>query len=95
MYKIVTIIQGHIYKRLNLNQGLKELREDQACKNCFASHKDGQYTGKCLKENGGCGCDMGAKSRIMEMKCPLKIWEWDWINLDRLDMINKQNKFNV
>lgn len=94
-YKILNIIKGNVYNVLNINEDLRASREDVACKNCFAASRDkeGAYKGWCSKPKNGCGCKMSAKTRLEDQKCSLGIWANDWVNLDKLKQLNKENNF--
>lgn len=89
----MAIIEGGVRDILNSQTTLQDERLEKACKRCFASHKDGQYTGVCSKRAGGCGCVLRWKTKQDKEPCPMKIWANDWINIDRLELINKDNNF--
>ena len=89
---LIQIIQGNANYYLGINTDLAKEREERACKNCFASHNDkGEYTGKCRKELGGCGCPVKKASRVAAKPCPLGVFHWDFISINRLEKINKKN----
>lgn len=94
-YKVLNIIKGTVYNILNLNEGLRASREDVACKNCFAASRDkeGNYSGWCSKAKNSCGCPNGSKTRVESEACPYGIWGSDWINLDKLEELNKEHGF--
>lgn len=96
-YKVINIIKGNVYRLLNINEGLRAEREDQACKNCFAASRDfeGHYSGWCSTAKNSCGCPNGSKTRVADEKCPYNVWGADFVNLDTLEKLNKENNFSL
>lgn len=90
---LIQIIQGNANYYLGINADVAKEREQRACMNCFASHDKGVYTGKCLKAKGGCNCPVKKAATVLSKACPLGVFHWDYISIDRLDKINKKNNF--
>lgn len=92
---IVNIIKGNINRALKLNKELAEERLERACKLCFASHRDGKYTGWCRMRNQGCGCSTEAKVTIPDEVCPFNIWGEGFIDEDQLQEMNESYGFRL
>lgn len=83
--KIIEILNGHINVVLGINEELSKYRIKKACKQCKISHNEkGQFTNRCLKENGGCACILTAKTSLLDAKCPKGIWFSETIDYDKL-----------
>ena len=76
-HNIPQIIEGHFYKALSktsLAHTEVETLADQRMKICHACTKDDK---PCLNESKRCcrcNCDMEAKTRAINSKCPLGKW---------------------
>ena len=90
---IIHIITGQVRKALKINQSIHDERIERGCKRCALAYRDGRYTGYCSKKGGGCGCDMAAKTRDPNLKCPQGVWAHDWFKQDVLDALNEQHNF--
>ena len=80
------IIQGHANVILGINKDLSDYRIENACKKCSISHNDqGEFTNKCIKAKGGCGCPLPAATALKSgKKCPKDIWYDETIDFDKL-----------
>jgi hypothetical protein len=88
--KIIEILNGHINVTLGINSELSDYRIENACKKCKVSHNEkGQFTNRCLKENGGCNCILTAKASLPDASCPKKIWFNETIDYDMLKKYEK------
>jgi hypothetical protein len=89
--KAKAIAEGHIRSILDIRTTIMVHREDEYCKKCPLSHKDGRYTGHCESINGGCGCSTKAKTSQHEIPCPLGFWANDWFKEDEFTEYLKEN----
>jgi hypothetical protein len=79
------IIQGHANVILSINDDLSKYRIENACKKCSISHnKQGEFTNKCIRANGGCGCPLHAATSVKGKRCPKDIWYDETIDFDKL-----------
>ncbi len=67
-------------------------REENYCKKCPLSRKDGRYTAVCDSKRGGCGCGIAAKTSQNQEPCPLGFWANDWFKEDKFNEYLKQQE---
>lgn len=90
--KSKAILKGWTRVALNIQTPLMQYREENYCKKCPVSHKDGKYQGTCLKENGGCGCGISAKTRQSEIGCPKGFFANDWFKPEDFEKFIKEQE---
>ena len=85
MIKIIEILNGHINVLAGINSEISKYRIENACKKCDVSYNEkNRFSNKCLKSKGGCGCNLKAKTSLLDAKCPVGIWFEETINYDKL-----------
>ncbi len=98
MADIITIIknspaiaEGYIRTIFNIRTSIMVYREENYCKKCPLSHKNGSYTGVCDSKLGGCGCGISAKTSQNTEPCPKGFWSCDWFKPDLFEEFIKKN----
>jgi len=88
--KAIAITEGWTRVILDIRTPVMVYREENFCKLCPLSHRDGIYTGTCDSKKGGCGCGIAAKTSQQQEPCPKGFWANDWFKEDEFkDFIDK------
>ena len=89
--KAAGITEGFLRTALNIRTSVHDYRLENYCKLCPMSHKDGIYKGTCLKENGGCGCNLTAKTAQEFDACPKGFFETNNFEPELFEEFLKEN----